>query len=117
MSSFIAVDTVTTKRIEKYSPPDTLVKGNPHQVVELYLDLPQEGVKAGYWSGEVGAYRLEFGPQKVEHFLVMEGHLRVHNDDGSYADFKPGDTCVLPGGFSGIFEILSPAKKQFVIKE
>lgn len=117
MSMLIDVSKVDAQRIEKYSPPETLVRGNPRQVVEIYLDLPDQGIKAGYWEGEEGAYRLEFGPRKVEHFVVMKGLLRVHNPDGTHADFKPGDTCVLPPGFSGVFEILEHARKQFLISE
>ena len=117
MRKLIEISAVSWQRTEKFSPPETLVRGNPRQIVEIYLDLPDQGIKAGFWEGEEGAYRLEFGPEKVEHFTLLEGLLRVHNSDGSYADLKPGDTCVLPGGFTGVFEILAPAKKQFVITE
>jgi uncharacterized cupin superfamily protein len=117
MSKLIDISTVDAQRIEKYSPAETLVRGNPHQIVEIYLELPEQGLKAGFWEGEEGAYRLEFGPGKVEHFAVLEGLLRVHNSDGTHADFKPGDTCVLPPGFTGVFEILVRARKQFVISE
>lgn len=117
MGKLIDISSVIAERIEKYSPAETLVRGNPRQFVEIYLDLPDQGIKAGYWEGEEGAYRLEFAPGKVEHFTVLEGLLRVHNADGTSADFKPGDTCVLPGGFTGVFEILARAKKQFVISD
>jgi len=117
VNKLVDVSSVERLRTEKHSPADTLVRGNTRQVVELYLDLPEQGIKAGFWEGEEGAYRLEFGPGKMEHFTVLEGLLRVHNADGSHADFKPGETCVLPGGFTGIFEILAYARKQFVICE
>jgi len=117
MSKLIDISSVDRERIGKYSPPETLVRGNPHQTVEIYLDLPDQGIKAGFWEGEEGAYRLEFGAGKVEHFVVLEGVLRVHNSDGTHADFKPGETCILPPGFTGVFEILERARKQFVITE
>ena len=117
MTGFIEAAKALGQRIEKRSPPETLVKGDPLQSVEIYLDLPEQGIRAGYWEGEEGAYRLEFGPGKIEHFTVVAGHIRVHDKDGSHADFRPGDTCILPGGFSGIFEIVTPARKQFVIVE
>jgi uncharacterized cupin superfamily protein len=32
-------------------------------------------------------------------------------------EFGPGDACLIPGGFIGLFEVLEPVKKHYVFIE
>lgn len=103
--------------IEKYSPPETLVKGNPKQRVQSFFEAASGGFKTGIWSGETGAYRLEFGPTKHEFFVILSGHVRVIPDGGEATDYRTGDACVIPAGFHGVFEIVEDASKHYAIAE
>jgi uncharacterized cupin superfamily protein len=105
------------ERIEKYSPPETLVKGNPRQHSTVYFTDPQNRFKTVFWEGEPGAYRLTFPADKHEFFHLVTGKVRVHSADGSVIDLVAGDTCVLPGGFDGVFEIIEAASKHAVVAE
>jgi uncharacterized cupin superfamily protein len=106
---------LSPERVEKYSPQETLVKGNPKQAVQLFFDSAEHPVKSGIWEGEPGAYRLAFPASKHEFFYSVEGRVRVIPDGGAASEYGVGDACLLPGGFSGVFEILEAAKKHFVI--
>lgn len=103
--------------VEKYSPPETLVKGNPKQRVQSFFEAPEGRFKTGIWSGETGAYRLEFGPSKHEFFVLLSGHVRVIPDGGAASDYRAGEACVIPAGFRGVFEIVEDASKHYAISE
>lgn len=103
--------------LEKYSPAETLVDGNPLQVVLSYFEAAGGRFKTGIWSGEKGAYRLEFGPTKHEFFIVTEGHVRVTPDGGEASDYRAGEACVIPAGFQGVFAIIENARKYYAIGE
>lgn len=102
-------------RIVKFSPPETLVKGNPEQAMRLFFESAEHGLRSGIWEGDLGAYRLDFAPGKHEFFYVTQGRVRVTPDQGEPSEYGAGDACLLPGGFSGVFEILEAAQKHFVV--
>lgn len=77
-----------------------------------------------YLSG-AGAFRVaiwESGPGVLvtdsypndEYGRVLEGSLTITNADGSTADFGPGDSFVIPKGWSGRWHMKTRFKKQFV---
>ncbi|TYC52242.1 DUF861 domain-containing protein, partial [Zoogloea oleivorans] len=41
----------------------------------------------------------------------------VASQQGVAKVFGPGDACVIPGGFTGLFEVLEPVKKHYVFIE
>lgn len=46
--------------------------------------------------------------------LMISGRLMITNDDGSSAEFKAGDSFVMPKGWTGIWDIKERMKKQMV---
>ena len=49
-----------------------------------------------------------------EYGRVLEGRLTVVNEDGSTADYGPGDSLVIPRGWNGEWRMHTRFKKQFV---
>ncbi|HEX4878269.1 MAG TPA: cupin domain-containing protein [Limnobacter sp.] len=92
--------------------PDRLVHGNPHR--STWNHYENRGVSAGLWACEVGAWRIEFAPGKDEFFHVLEGRICITSEEGEAREFGPGDACVIPAGFKGVFEVLEPVKKHYV---
>lgn len=45
----------------------------------------------------------------------MEGRIRITDEDGLAREFGPGDACVIPGGFIGLFEVLELVRKHYVV--
>ncbi len=88
------------------------------------------GFDGAYATGEqylagAGAFRVgiwESGPGVLvpgsypndEYCRVLEGTLTIINADGSTADFGPGDSFVIPKGWSGRWHMKTRFKKQFV---
>lgn len=113
----IRYSTTNPPRVEKYAPEAMRVAGNPKQAVLSYFESGDARFKTGIWSGEKGAYRLEFGPDKHEFFFLVDGVVRVTADGGAPCEIRAGDACVIPPGFSGVFEIVEDARKYYAIVE
>lgn len=48
---------------------------------------------------------------------MLDGRIRITDDAGNAREFGPGDACVIPAGLAGLFEVLAPVKKHYVIVE
>lgn len=95
--------------------PDRLVSGNPNRTTWNHYE--NAGVSAGLWECAVGSWRIAFAEDKDEFFHVLSGRIRITDSDGIAKEFGPGDACVIPGGFTGLFEVLEHVKKHYVFIE
>lgn len=93
--------------------PERLVSGNPLRSTRNHYD--GAGVSAGLWSCEPGAWRIAFDPGKDEFFHVISGRIRITDDEGLTSEFGPGEACVIPGGFTGTFEVVEAVVKHYVL--
>jgi len=97
---------------------DKRLKGKPQRITNEYFLNNEHGVRAGTWEAEVGAYRVALGVTKHEFFHITKGKVQVSNPDGSApVSYGVGDTGIIPPGFEGIFEIIEPAAKFWVVSE
>lgn len=95
--------------------PDRVVAGNPLRTTRNHYQ--REGMAAGEWCCETGAWRIAFADNKDEFFHVISGRLRITDPTGRACEFAPGDSGIIPAGFSGVFEVLEPVRKHYVIVE
>ena len=93
--------------------PDRLEKGNPLR--STWNHYENNGVSAGVWACETGAWRIAFAPGKDEFFHVLKGRIQITNAEGQAEQFGPGDAGVIPAEFTGMFEVLEPVRKHYVI--
>jgi uncharacterized cupin superfamily protein len=93
--------------------PDRLEKGNPLRTTLNHY--ASNGVNAGVWACETGAWRIAFAPGKDEFFHVLEGRIQITDAEGQAKQFGPGDAGVIPAEFTGVFEVLEPVRKHYVI--
>ena len=71
---------------------------------------------------EAGFYRI---PLEVAVSDSMHGEmlafelntLRITDADGLAREFGPGEGCIIPGGFTGTFEVLEAVRKYYVVVE
>lgn len=90
---------------------------NPRRTTWNHFTNTSGEVCAGVWACERGSWRIAFGPDKDEYFYVLEGRCRVIDEDGHAAEAGPGDALVIPAGFKGVFEVVEPIRKHYVIFE
>jgi uncharacterized cupin superfamily protein len=91
--------------------------GNPRRTTWNHFTNASGEVNAGVWACEKGSWRIHFAPNKDEYFYVLEGRCRVIDEQGHAAEAGPGDALVIPAGFKGVFEVVEPTRKHYVIVE
>jgi uncharacterized cupin superfamily protein len=91
--------------------------GNPKRTSWNHFTNASGEVNAGIWTCEKGSWRIAFAPNKDEYFYVLEGRCRIIDEQGHAAEAGPGDALVIPGGFKGVFEVVEPVRKHYVIIE
>lgn len=95
---------------------DRLEAGDPLRRTWTLYEAPQGDLSAGLWACEVGRWRIAFPAGKDEYFFLLEGIVRLHDGErGSYTEFRAGQGGVIPGGFTGAFEVVEPVRKHFVV--
>ncbi len=70
---------------------------------------------AGTWRSSVGAWRVTYTENEM--CVLTAGRIRITDDQGRQVTFGPGDSFVMPAGFSGLWEVLEPAQKFYAIYE
>lgn len=106
--------TAETAAAEAYLPPsDRILAGIPQQSIIDAYGSPDGKFSAGLWSGAPGRWRVAYTEHELCHLL--EGEVVLHGDDGSVAAYRAGDSFVVPAGFSGIWEVVSAARKLYAI--
>lgn len=93
---------------------DRLVEGAPVETTKL--DYQRDGkTYVGEWSAGIGAWRVRYDEWEFCHML--EGACELVPDDGEGArSFHAGDSFVIEPGFVGVWRVLTPMKKRFVIR-
>lgn len=100
-----------------YPNPARLVDGNPRRQTWNLFDSVHGDCSIGIWSCEAGAWRIAFAASKDEFFCVQAGRVRLESATGEQVEVGPGEAAVIPAGFQGIFRVLAPVTKYYVIIE
>lgn len=101
---------------EPYRPvADRILAGDPVQRAHNLFTSKDGHFHAGVWTCEPGKWRVVF--TESEFCQLLQGVLVVTGDDGVERTFRAGDAFVSPSGFTGIWEVLEPAKKVYAIYE
>ena len=96
-------------------PAERILWGDPQQLTWNHYSDPTGQFHAGIWQGEPGAWRVQYDPQEEELCTVIEGRVRITDNQGRVREFAAGATFVVPGGFSGIWENVTRVRKVYAI--
>lgn len=94
---------------------DRRLAGHPVQEVRNVYADPSAQFFAGLWSSTIGRWRVRY--TEHEFCRLTRGRIRIESDSGRVREFGAGDCFVVPAGFVGIWEVLEPAEKIYVIFE
>ncbi|MCB6185227.1 cupin domain-containing protein [Leeia sp. TBRC 13508] len=97
-----------------YPKPERLIKGNPKRSTHPFFASTHGDMDVGIWQCEVGAWKIAFADDTDEFFSLIEGCVHLHDESGHVTEILPGEAAVIPSGFHGIFEVISPVKKHYV---
>lgn len=96
-------------------PPEKLLAGNPRQTVWLQYADPTRRFSAGLWRSEPGKWKVSYTEE--EYCQLLEGKSVLTDAAGHAIVVAAGDSFVIPGGFTGTWEVVETTTKRFVIYE
>lgn len=117
MSAILAFSQQSTTPETDHPRAERRVAGDPLRTTWNHFTNNSGEVYAGVWASEVGSWRIEFGEREDEFFFVTEGRCRITDETGKASEAGPGESLVIPAGFKGVFEVIKPMKKHYVIVE
>lgn len=92
---------------------ERVLEGAPTTVTRLDYER-DERVYAGEWGASVGAWRVAYDEWEFCHML--EGVCELVGDDGGVQRFRAGDSFVIEPGFHGVWRVIEPMRKRFVVR-
>jgi len=117
LSSLSAADAPPIANVDSATPTDPLpARGGVYFGQKITFEDNHSGdtiVRVGVWEAGVSKTYLENYPF-TEYVLMISGRLVLTNEDGTEKEYGAGDTFVMPKGWSGIWDIQEPMKKQMV---
>jgi uncharacterized cupin superfamily protein len=96
-------------------PAERIVGGDPLQRAWTLYSSADGHFHAGIWECQPGKWRVVF--TEHEYCQLLSGRIEVTGDDGSVRTYGAGDAFVSPAGFTGLWDVLEPARKHYVIYE
>lgn len=100
---------------ETTAAPEKLISGSGAQTVQNFYSDGSQQFHTGIWAGEVGAWKVRYSEH--EFCTLLQGKVRVSDYTGASVELLPGDHFVIPAGFEGVWTVLEPARKVYVIFE
>jgi uncharacterized protein len=73
-----------------------------------------ERMFVGEWRCSVGAWRVAY--EEWEYCRVLDGACEVTPEGGAAQRFSVGEAFVLEPGFKGVWRVLEPMRKHFVVQ-
>ena len=111
MSRLTLFRTATTP--EEADVPSIVVAGDPRTVYRVIATGEGGRLSAGVWRGTVGAWRVRYDEWEFCH--VLAGRARLCEDGAPPVEVGPGDSFTLAPGFAGVWDVVEPLVKHFVI--
>lgn len=80
---------------------------------EFRADFGNPAVEGGYWRGEPGHVSFDSWPY-TELCVIISGRVAVEDRDGACAEYRAGESFLIPQGFTGTWHTLEATEKIFV---
>ncbi|WP_157953649.1 cupin domain-containing protein [Zobellella maritima] len=94
-------------------PPERRIEGTPRQGTANYFTDSSDQLDAGFWESEPGKWHAV--SERNEFCYILEGHVRIADEQGNCKEFRQGDAFLIPYGFKGTWQVLEFTKKYYVI--
>ncbi|HVK79958.1 MAG TPA: cupin domain-containing protein [Verrucomicrobiae bacterium] len=93
---------------------ERLPEGAPIETTTLEYERDGK-TYVGEWSATIGAWRVKY--EEWEFCHMLDGICELVPDDGGETKrFSAGDSFVIEPGFVGVWRVIAPMKKRFVIR-
>ena len=96
-------------------PAEKLISGkSPTSLWNAFSDASEQ-FHVGQWSSE--ACKLHVSYSENELCVLLEGTVRMENSEGESWTFSKGEAFVIPAGFAGTWESVTPVRKIYAAFE
>jgi len=92
-----------------------LISGSPRVTAWNYYAEESGQFFAGIWEATRGSWRVRYTEHEFCHLL--SGRVVITSEQGVRSEFSPGDSFVIPAGFSGVWEVLEDCRKLYAVFE
>ncbi len=92
-----------------------LLRGNPRFETRNHYTDPTGQFFSGTWSAGPGAWRVVYAAHEEEFCQILAGEVLLTDADGATTRLVAGDAFVVPGGYEGVWENLTPVTKLYAI--
>jgi uncharacterized protein len=113
MTATLKITPEVAPAIDYLPPADRILAGAPQQSIIDAYGSPDGKFSAGIWSGAPGRWRVAYTEHELCH--LIEGEVVLEGDDGSVARYRAGDSFVVPAGFTGVWEVVTAARKLYAV--
>ena len=92
---------------------DRVIEGSPMtETINQYER--DEHTFVGEWAATAGAWRVSYDEWEFCH--ILSGVCELVPDGGEARRYVAGDSFVIEPGFSGVWRVLEPMRKRYVIR-
>jgi uncharacterized cupin superfamily protein len=91
--------------------PNAQPDAGARSTTKLWYSDPDGAFRTGFWAAQPGKAAIAY--TKDELCMLLEGEVRLTAADGIVATYRAGDTFIIPKGFTGTWETVSPVRKFF----
>jgi len=92
-----------------------IVDGTPDQAFDVIYTSQSGELSAGIYECSAGKWHVSYSED--EFCTLTEGTVRLTDDHGKTEEFRAPDSFMIPAGFKGTWEAVTPVRKFFVIYE
>lgn len=93
--------------------PAMVLTGAPETQYRIYATGENGRLSAGIWHATVGSWRVVY--EEWEFCHVLQGRATLIEDGCVPVSVGPGDGFTISAGFRGIWDVVEPLTKHFVI--
>ena len=93
--------------------PQDILDGDPRTTTRNFFSTSDDRFFAGIWESTPGRWRVSYTEHEFVHLL--EGEVVLIDADGHAERFVSGQSFVIPAGFRGSWETVSPVRKLYAI--
>jgi len=114
-------DTIVTAALDspagwmEYPLGADVIEGDPRCKAKLLRTVgvatPYKAVS--FFTAEPSKFHWRFDHDEA--FVLLEGHIAITFDTSERIELKAGDAISVPGGHTGICEVLAPSRKFTVV--
>lgn len=95
--------------------PEKLLSGNNATSLWNAFSDKSEQFHVGLWSSEPCALKVTYDENEL--CVITQGDVKVTDNKGQVFEYTAGDAFVIPAGFEGIWESLTPVTKIYAVFE